>query len=152
VRGASIFAELIEEEQRRAIRIVHENPAFLVFCPYAARAPFELAVWPKAQAADFHRCTEDELLLLAEALRIALRKLNQALNFPAYQLTLTTAPARQPHHEWDTMEEAFRWHIAITPRLQPVSGFETATGCHVNGVFPEVAADFLRRQEVEVSA
>ncbi len=26
---------------------------------------------------------------------------------------------------------------------------EVATGCHVNGVWPEVAADFLRQQEVE---
>jgi UDPglucose--hexose-1-phosphate uridylyltransferase len=152
VRGASLFADLIEEEQRRAIRVVSENASFLAFCPYASRAPFELAVWPKRQRADFHRISAEELVLLAEVLRDVLQRLNRALNYPPYQLTLTTAPSRPPSgDEWSSMEDAFRWHLAITPRLRPLSGFESATGCHVNAVFPEVAADFLRRQEKEVT-
>ena len=151
-RGASIFGELIQEEQRRAVRMVCENASYVVFCPYASRVPFELAIWPKRQCADFHHSNHQEFVLLAEVLREALRRLNRALNFPAYQLTLTTAPSRQqPLHEWPNLGEEFRWHLAITPRLRPTSGFETATGCHVNGVFPEVAADFLRRQELEAN-
>ena len=43
-----------------------------------------------------------------------------------------------------TLDEDFRWHIAIVPHLQPVGTLEFATGCHVNGVWPEVAADYLR--------
>lgn len=149
-RGVSIFGDLLEEEKKRAVRIVYENSSYVVFCPYAARSPFELAIWPKRQVADFHHSNHHELQLLAEALRISLGKLNRALNFPPYQLTLSTAPSRhQPLHEWQTLDEAFRWHIDIVPRLRPVSGFETATGCHVNAVWPEVAADFLRRQELE---
>jgi hypothetical protein len=35
--------------------------------------------------------------------------------------------------------------------LRPIGGFELATGCHVNGVWPEVAADFLRQQELEAN-
>jgi UDPglucose--hexose-1-phosphate uridylyltransferase len=153
VRGASIFADLIIEEQRRAIRVVSENASFLAFCPYASRAPFEVAVWPKRQCADFHRASNDELLQLAMVLREVLPRLNRALNYPPYQLTLTTAPSRHhSSHEWSSIEDAFRWHIAITPRLRPLSGFESVTGCHVNAVFPEVAADFLRRQEMEVAS
>jgi hypothetical protein len=32
--------------------------------------------------------------------------------------------------------------------LRPGGGFELATGCHVNGVWPEVAAEYLRREEI----
>jgi len=48
------------------------------------------------------------------------------------------------HEQWDTLDEDFRWHIAIVPRLHPVETIEVATGCHVNGVWPETAADYLR--------
>jgi UDPglucose--hexose-1-phosphate uridylyltransferase len=150
--GRSIFADVLEQEQRRGTRMVYENASYAVFCPYAARAPFELAVWPKRQTPDFHHSNHDELFLLSEALRAGLRKLNRALDHPAYQLTLATAPSRHhPAPEWKTLDEDFRWHIAIVPRLRPIGGFELATGCHVNGVWPEVAADFLRRQEVEAN-
>jgi UDPglucose--hexose-1-phosphate uridylyltransferase len=152
VRGTSIFADLIEEEQRRAVRVVAENASFLAFCPYASRTPFEIAVWPKRQTADFHHSHPEELQLLAETLREVLQRLNRALNYPPYQLTLTTGPSRHhPVQEWPSMGESFRWHLCITPRLRPLSGFESATGCLVNEVFPEVAADFLRCQEVEVA-
>ena len=146
----SLFTDLLDEEQRRAVRIVHENAGFVVFCPYASGAPFELAVWPKRQSPDFHHINGDEIALLADALRNALAKINRALDHPAWNLTLTTAPSRTSlTHEWTTLDEDFRWHIAIIPRLHPVGGFEMATGCHVNGVWPEVAAEFLRKQEVQ---
>jgi UDPglucose--hexose-1-phosphate uridylyltransferase len=151
-RGASIFAELIEEEQRRAVRVVYENADYLVFCPYASQAPFEIAIWPKRQTARYEHANHDDLVALADALREAIVRLKLALNAPPYQLMLTTAPSRhQPLHEWPDIEECFRWHIAIVPRLRPVSGFETSTGCHVNGVWPEVAADYLRRQQTEAA-
>ena len=146
----SLFADLLEEEQRRATRIVHENAGFVVFCPYASGAPFEMAVWPKRQSADFHHLNGEEITLLADALRSVLAKLNRALDHPAWNLTLTTAPSRTLlANEWTTLDEDFRWHISIVPRLHPTGGFEMATGCHVNGVWPEAAAEFLRSQGVQ---
>jgi UDPglucose--hexose-1-phosphate uridylyltransferase len=146
----SLFADVLAEEKRRAARIVYENPGCVVFCPYAARSPFEMAVWPKRQSPDFHHTNWDELLHFADALRIALGRMNRALGNPAWHFALTTAPSRALHAgEWQTVEEDFRWHASIVPRLHPATGFEMATGCHVNGVWPEVAADFLRQQEVK---
>jgi UDPglucose--hexose-1-phosphate uridylyltransferase len=148
INHRSLFADLLEQEQRRAVRLVYENPGYVVFCPYASRAPFEIAIWPKRQSADFHLSNHDELTLLADALQQALARLNRALQHPAYHLTLTTAPARDPQStEWPTMAEDFRWHLSIVPQLRPGGGFEMATGCHVNGVWPEIAAEYLRREE-----
>ena len=72
-------------------------------------------------------------------------KLNVALDHPPYNLMLTTAPTRTPRHdEWNTIEQDFRWHIEIIPRLYSLGGIELATGCWINSVWPEVAAGFLR--------
>lgn len=145
LRKRSLFADIIEHERRNASRVVHENADFFVFCPYAACAPFELAIWPKRQCPDFHHITHEEADGLALALGLALRKLNRAINHPPYHLTLTTAPSRAVSAEdWGSLDDDFRWHITITPVLRPADALPSATGCHVNGIWPEVAADYLR--------
>ena len=55
---------------------------------------------------------------------------------------LFTAPTRTARADhWTTIERDFRWHIEILPRLYFRSGVELATGCWLNSVWPEVAAD-----------
>ena len=145
----SIFDDILAEEVRGGSRLVYENNGFTVFCPYAARAPFELAIFPKRQCPDFHGLSDQERTQFADALRMALRKLNAALNHPPYQLALTTAPTRTPRHdEWATIEQDFRWHVEIVPRLYPPNPIELATGCWVNSVWPEAAADYMRNVTV----
>jgi UDPglucose--hexose-1-phosphate uridylyltransferase len=145
LKKRSLFADIIAHEQRFGSRVVRENKDFIVFCPYASSSAFELAVWPRRQCADFHRITAEEITSLAETLRCSLGKINRALDHPPCHFTLTTAPSRTRSREGcDTVEEDFRWHISIVPRLRPPEPLEIATGCHVNGVWPEVAADFLR--------
>ncbi len=148
--GRSLFTDIVEAELRVRERVVCENAGFVVFCPYAARTPFEIAIWPKRHGSDFHRITAEEVGQLGDALHCAMGRLDAALNSPAYHLLLTTAPsAGRVTEEWPMMHEEFCWHIHVMPRLHPVGGIEIATGCHVNGVWPEVAADFLRDREVQ---
>jgi UDPglucose--hexose-1-phosphate uridylyltransferase len=146
----SIFEDILREEVRVGSRLVYENNGFAVFCPYASRAPFEMAIYPKRQVPDFHGLSDQELAQCADAIRTALRKLSAALKQPPYNLMLFTAPARTPRHDhWTTIEADFRWHIEILPRLQHLGGFELATGCRVNSIWPETAADHLRRVHME---
>ncbi len=145
----SIFGDILAEEVRVAARLVHENNGFAVFCPYASRAPFELTVFPKRQVADFHGITDQEAAQLADALKTALGKLDGALGRPAFNLMLYTAPTRTPRRDqWNTLDADFRWHIEIVPKLQRTGGLELATGCHVNTVWPEAAAEYLRGIEL----
>ena len=142
----SLFTDVLAAESRR---VVFENEGCVVFCPYAARSPFELAVWPKRHCADFHRITADEVSQLGDAIQRAVAGIHAALSGVAYHLVLTTAPARNAHsEEWPGLDDEFCWHVNLLPRLAPASGIEVSTGCHVNGVWPEVAADFLRRLEL----
>ena len=75
----SVFQDILRHEQRDGRRIVFENGGFLVFCPFAPRFPFELCILPRRQAADFPAIKPEERLQLAEALKIALGKLNRGL-------------------------------------------------------------------------
>lgn len=146
----SIFEDILGEEVRAGARLVYENNGFAVFCPYASRAPFEMAIYPKRQCPDFHGVSDQETVQLADVLRATLRKLAVALGHPPYNLMLFTAPTRtQRRDHWTTIESDFRWHIEILPRLQYVGGIELGTGCWVNSVWPEVAAEYLRGAEVE---
>jgi UDPglucose--hexose-1-phosphate uridylyltransferase len=149
LKKRSIFEDILSEEVRSGTRLVYENNGFAVFCPYAARMAFELAIYPKRQCPDFHGLTDQERAQFADALRVALRKLSRALNHPPYNLMLFTAPTRtrRPDH-WTSIEFDFRWHIEILPRLDHLGGLELATGCWVNSVWPEVAADYMRGLDV----
>ncbi|MEY2599250.1 MAG: UDP-glucose--galactose-phosphate uridylyltransferase, partial [Verrucomicrobiota bacterium] len=141
----SIFHDILSEEVRSASRIVYENHGFMVFCPYASRTPFELAVYPKRQCPDFHTIPAEETAQLADALQSALRRLNAALDHPPYQLQLTTAPTRTARHDqWGSLDRDFRWHIEIMPRLYPLGPLELATDSWINSVWPETAAEYLR--------
>ena len=142
----SIFEDIWRKEVRTGDRLVYENNGFAVFCPYASRTPFELAVYPKRQCADFHGISDQEIQQLADALKTLLRKLAGALNCPPYHLMLHTAPTRTARRDhWNTIQADFRWHIEVVPALYYTSGFETATGCHLNPVLPETAAGYLRK-------
>jgi UDPglucose--hexose-1-phosphate uridylyltransferase len=143
----SVFQDVLRHEQRDGRRVVFENTGFLVFCPFASRFPFELCVLPKHQAPDFPNIEPGELVQLAEALKVALGKLSQGLNKPQYNLIVHTAPLRDGHRRsgyWDTIDQDFRWHIEILPRLTRTAGFEWGTGFYINPMPPEESAAFLR--------
>jgi UDPglucose--hexose-1-phosphate uridylyltransferase len=145
----AIFGDILRDEVRAGSRLVYENNGFAAFCPYASRTPFEMAIYPKRQCADFHGVTDQETAQLADALKSALQKLIAALDSPPYNLMLFTAPTRTGRRDyWNTIEQDFRWHIEIMPRLFPTGGFDIATGCSVNFVWPETAAEYLRKVEL----
>lgn len=144
-RKRSIFEDILHEEVRSGKRLVYENNGFAAFCPYAARTPFELAIYPKRQISDYHGVSDQEVAQLSDALRTTLRKLAAALDHAPYNLIIHTAPSRTNRADsWSTIERDFRWHIEIVPRLQPIGGIELGTGCWVNSVWPEAAAEYLR--------
>lgn len=141
----SIFNDILINEQKSGERLVESTEGYGVFCPYASRFPFESCIIPKTQRADFHRISDHELIQLADVLRRLLRSYRKALSRPSYNLVIHTAPMRyrRPGY-WETIDEDFRWHIEILPRLSGIAGFEFGTGFFINPVYPEQAARTLR--------
>ena len=133
-----VFCDIVRQDTREGSRIIFENDEFVALAPYAPKFPFETWILPKRHAAAFERSPDDLVGKLAGVLKIALRKLNVALEDPPYNFILHTAPfggADLPD---------YHWHVEIMPTLTRVAGFEWGSGFYINPTPPEEAAAFLR--------
>ncbi len=142
--GICPWCRLLETEVARRDRLVFEDAASVCFAPYASRSPFELWVVPRHHEADFGSTTDEQLTSAAETLQKVIRLLD-ALDGPAYNLVLHTAPL----HE--RVSETYHWHWEIHPRLREIAGLELGTGLPVNPVSPEEAVDELLAATREAS-
>ena len=66
-------------------------------------------------------------------------RIERAAASAPYNCVLHSAPFDTPAHDH------YHWHIEIIPRLTKVAGFEWGTGCFINPLAPETAADQLRK-------
>ncbi len=134
-----VFCTMVDWEIRNKKRIIFENDDFVVFCPFASRAAFEVWVMPKAHQPYFERMNDLAKKNAGEALQVAIGKLSRALGDSAYNFYLHTSPCDgkdYPH---------YHWHIEILPRTSVWAGFELSTGIEISTIEPEKAADFLRK-------
>jgi len=145
-RGRCIYCDMIHQELASEKRIVHDSAGFVAFCPYAGRFPFETWILPKNHNSHYENIQKNEIEELGTVLKTILLKLEAALDEPAYNYIIHTAP-------FDTQSlPHYHWHIEIIPRLTRVAGFEWGTGFYINPVPPEQAAAFLKEIEVDVNA
>jgi len=142
-RGRCVYCDMIQQELATEKRLVHDTPTFIAFCPFASRFPFETWILPKNHGSHFENIQAGAVEDLASILRIVMLKIEAALDRPAYNYILHTAP-------FDTHElPHYHWHIEIMPSLTRPAGFEWGTGFYINPVPPEEAARFLREVEIE---
>lgn len=145
-----IFCDVILQEVADEKRIVYENDAYISFCPYASRFPYEVWILAKTHALDFHaKSVRDNLPSFAQHLKVVLQKLSLVLSDPEYNYLIHAAPNRFPRSGyWGTIQDDFHWHMELFPKLIRVAGFEWGTGFYINPVAPEVAAQELRDAKV----
>ncbi len=144
-RGRCIYCDMIHQEQASEKRLVLETPHFLAFAPFAARFPFETWILPKNHNSHYENIQKTEVDDLGTVLKTILLKIEVALDRPAYNYIVHTAPFDSqalPH---------YHWHLEVIPRLTRVAGFEWGTGFYINPVPPEQAAAYLRETEVDLA-
>lgn len=145
--GVEVFGVMVDYERQQGARLVYENDAFVAFCPFASRVPFEVWVVPKQPEPYFQNVGPGEREQLADALGVVLRKLYHGLHDPPYNYWLFSAPCddtgfvcnRESFKNW-------RWHIQILPRVVTWGGFEASTGLPITPARPEESAAFMREQ------
>jgi UDPglucose--hexose-1-phosphate uridylyltransferase len=141
-----IYCDVLQQELKQGKRTVAENAHFVAFAPFASRFPFELLLLPKAHNSAFSRMSGDEIDALSKILRDVLRKLDQTLGTPPYNLSLQDRPFLRPRPGyWNSIEDDFHWHLEILPQITRITGFEWASGFFYNPVPPEVAAKCLEK-------
>lgn len=137
--GRCIFCEIINEELGRETRLIAQNEGAIALAPWAPRTSFESWVLPVRHGARFEHESQESMAAVAEILRTTLRRIGLALERPAYNLILHTAPLRSPELDH------YHWRIEIAPVLSTPAGFEWGSDCFINPVPPEESAAFLRK-------
>jgi UDPglucose--hexose-1-phosphate uridylyltransferase len=138
ISGTCIFCDLIAQELKDTRRIIFDNDAVLAIAPYASRVPFETWITPREHAPRFEEASDETLHVAAATLKAVLSRIDWALERPAYNLVLHTAPLS------GEADSAFHWHLEILPRVTRYSGLEWGSGVYRNPVAPEEAAEVLR--------
>ena len=129
--GSHLLEDVIVEEVRRRDRLVAVDDQAVLFCPWAARSPFELRLVPRSAEPRFEDDDRGGAML-----HTALRALEGVFGTtPQLNLWVRTAPRGT---------DEFHWHIDIVPRLTIKAGFELGTGVDINVYPPERAAADLR--------
>ncbi len=128
-----LYCEMLETERADGRRIIFEGAAFIAFCPFASRFPFEIFLMPKKHSPAFDAVTNEDLRQLAFMLRQSLQRLAGIVDAPL-NYVIHSAPLREP------TRERYHWHLELLPRITKIAGFELASGYYINTVAPEIAA------------
>eukprot|EP00929_Paragymnodinium_shiwhaense_P121532 TRINITY_DN93803_c0_g1_i1.p1 TRINITY_DN93803_c0_g1~~TRINITY_DN93803_c0_g1_i1.p1 ORF type:complete len:385 (-),score=65.16 TRINITY_DN93803_c0_g1_i1:130-1284(-) len=160
---ANVYAQMLEEELEQyelfllsrkyeKSRVVDISDHFVALVPFAALAPYSMLIVPFRSCADFTEASDEELRDCANVLRRCLQRMHVALEDPAYNFVLQSAPlpGRSVQRAFDA-SAFFRWHIRLTPRVGvgAMAGFELGSGIFSNSSFPEEDAEVLR--EIDIS-
>ena len=140
--GRCIFCDVMAEEARDGRRVVAGSDAIIAFAPFASRVPFETWLMPRDHAPRFEDTSDASLKSLAEGIRTVMAGIDWALERPAYNVVLHSAPLT------GEADHAFHWHLEILPRVTRYSGQEWGSGMHRNPVAPEAAAKILRDRRI----
>lgn len=137
-RDRCVFCDIAQQELEVSRRVVIETGEFLAICPYAARFPFETWIVPRNHESHFERMTPAESHNLGWVMQSLVRRIDQVLEKPPYNMIIHTAPVQ------DGPLAYYHWHIEIMPKLTRVAGFEWGSGFYINPTPPEESAKFLR--------
>jgi UDPglucose--hexose-1-phosphate uridylyltransferase len=129
---------MVRQEEEGGTRMILETEHYVAFCPYASRFAFETWIVPKKHSSHFESVEIAQVKNLGWMLRAVIRKVDQVLERPAYNLMIHSAPVQE-----GAMTH-YHWHMEIIPRLTRVAGFEWGTDLYINPTPPEDAARFLR--------
>ena len=132
-----LYCEMLDTERADGRRLLFETAAFIGFCPFASRFPFEICLVPKEHSPAFDTMASEKLRELAFMLRQSLQRLARIVDAPL-NYVIHSAPLRERRRE------RYHWHLEILPRITKIAGFELASGYYINTVAPEVAARQLR--------
>jgi len=128
----------INEHEELAIA---KNQDWIALAPYASKFPYETHILPAEHLSDFRMLTQECCFSLGNMLRQVMGGLHSIFPDISYNICFYNSP-------WDRAQDNSRhshFFLQIIPRLGRLAGFEMATGCYINSVKPEYAAERLRK-------
>jgi UDPglucose--hexose-1-phosphate uridylyltransferase len=132
------YCDMVQQELSERKRVVTESERFLVFCPYAARLPYETWIVPKRHSPLFEDCAGDECDELSGCLKETLVRLDRSLDNPSLNFMIHSNAVGAATSTY------YHWHLEILPKITQIAGFEWGSGSFMNPLAPEDAARVLR--------
>ncbi len=115
-----VFCDIIQQEERQALRVIEARGDYLAIGPYAPRVPYETWILPRYHESSFERGGQNRPALrpnLAALLRRTLQRVRSITE--DFHLVLHTSPSSQHPSKtlgyWKTIDDDYHWHIEILP-------------------------------------
>ncbi len=137
----TLFDDIIYDEKHQKSGIIEESQFFIAYSPYASKFPFEVIITTKLKKISLIYFDNALLRQLAEILSIVFKKLSKTLGIFSFNMTINNAPFI--NYELANIEDIYRFHIKIMPRLYNIAGFELDSGIFINPLLPEEATKAL---------
>jgi UDPglucose--hexose-1-phosphate uridylyltransferase len=149
-----VFCDIIQQEERQALRVIEARDDYLAFCPYAPRVPYETWILPRNHEAAFERTGLNKPGLrvhLSALLRRTLQRVRTVTE--EFHLVLHTSPnSLHPSKTlgyWKTIDEDYHWHIEILPVLGSKARSYTFKEVYYSPVSSETAVKHLREARID---
>ena len=119
--GKCLLCSILDEEVKLGERVLYTNGEFYVVKPYYSMWPYEVHVIPRRHVQKMTQLTNDELVKLADALRVTTAMLDNVLgrDMP-YIMAFHQAPVKS--------DESYHMHVEFYPMLRDASKLKYAAG------------------------
>ncbi len=149
-----VFCDIIQQEERQALRVIEARGDYIAIGPYAPRVPYETWILPRYHESSFERARQNRTglyLNLGALLRRTLQRVRSITE--DFHLVLHTSPSSlHPSKSlgyWKTIDDDYHWHIEILPVVGSKAKSYTFKEVYYSPVTSETAVKHLREARIE---
>jgi UDPglucose--hexose-1-phosphate uridylyltransferase len=149
-----VFCDIIQQEERQAVRVIEVRGDYVATCPYAPRVPYEIWILPRNHDASFERTGLSRPGLRTNLASLIRRTLQRVRTITEdFHLVLHTSPnSLHPSKSlgyWKTIDEDYHWHIEILPVVASKARSYTFKEVYYSPVSSETAVKLLRDAKID---
>ena len=149
-----VFCDILNQEERQALRVLEARGDYVALCPYAPRVPYETWILPRTHEASFERTGLARGVVLTNLAALLRRTLQRVRTITEnFHLVLHTSPnSTHPSKNlgyWKTLDEDYHWHIEILPVVTSKARSYTFKEVYYSPVSSESAVKQLREAKID---
>ncbi|MGD0760411.1 MAG: hypothetical protein ABR921_16045 [Candidatus Sulfotelmatobacter sp.] len=149
-----VFCDILNQEERQALRVLEARGDYVALCPYAPRVPYETWILPRTHEASFERTALARGAVLTNLAALLRRTLQRVRTITEnFHLVLHTSPnSMHPSKNlgyWKTLDEDYHWHIEILPVVTSKARSYTFKEVYYSPVSSESAVKQLREAKID---
>jgi UDPglucose--hexose-1-phosphate uridylyltransferase len=144
-----LLCDVVGQETRQEKRVVTLTEHFIVLCPFASRAPFEVWIVPRIHHPAFESWSSDTVQ--EDFVRVFLDTMRRVERVASsYSVVIHTSPNQEREgfgNQNVRIDDYFHWHVEILPRDANTSRFKREDQFYTTFITPEDAAILLKAEE-----